>query len=70
MCKLLLTVIKHLNKKERIKIDKIYFSILKELYESAYQYHVEFYDEKLQEYFQEDDAFPLDYLMIAFQSCK
>ncbi len=44
VCKLLLTVIKHLNKKERIKIDKIYFSILKELYDSAYQYHVEFYD--------------------------
>jgi hypothetical protein len=31
---------------------------------------VEFYDEKMQDYFQEDDAFPLDYLMIAFQSCK
>jgi len=29
VCKLLLTVIKHLNKKERIKIDKIFFSILK-----------------------------------------
>ncbi len=39
VCKLLLTVIKHLNKKERIKIDKIFLSILKELYDSAYQYH-------------------------------
>jgi hypothetical protein len=46
-CKLLINSIKYLNKKPKIKINKIFHSILKELYQSSYAYHTELYDDYL-----------------------
>jgi len=46
-CKLLINTIKYLNKKPKIKINKVFNSILKELYLSSFTYHKELYDDYL-----------------------
>ena len=62
-CKLLINSIKYLNKKQKIKINKIFASILKELYQSSYDYHTDIYDDYLKEFFSKEEPFPYDELL-------
>jgi hypothetical protein len=64
---LLINSIKYLNKKPKIKINKVFASILKELYQSSYEYHTDLYDDYLKEYFSKEEPFSFDDLIDAFR---
>lgn len=57
-----------MTKKEIIKLDKIFSSIFKELYEASYIYHCQNYEELLQAQFQDEEPLSEDNLLLTLQS--
>jgi hypothetical protein len=68
VCKLLINSVKYMAKKIVIKLDKIFTSIFKELYEASFIYHCQNYDQLLQQIFTEEDPMSQDALLRTLQS--
>ena len=47
LCKLLINSVKYMNKKPGLKINKVFNSLFKELYEASFIYHTDNYQELL-----------------------
>lgn len=60
LCKLLINTIKYLNRKPTLKIDKVFSSLIKEIYQHSLEYHQDLYNEQLEAHFSHEAPMSTD----------